>query len=253
MPIRYVDRRDAFAVADFMTEVVEYLPESDRAPYLQAIEDLEAGEHVTTERLAEVAKNLAMATYPARRATMQFFQTVGAKDEWKKVLESVRPTTRVLLERLCKNIECKSLDEVLGSSDASYAIHDQEEMELEALRPEIRLRYWQSHQTSLQKLVEDAQTELEGMKKRWQMLKQIAGRSPKQASTLLEKLEMYEDKVLFGGETIALEVLDQEVRYAAEEAAIPSTDDALVGAEDLPVRFVAEEEEKPEEPTEEKE
>lgn len=235
----YLNLRDSIAVADFIESVADYLPEKDRKPYQALAADLEAGKKVSTTRMADVARNLGAATWAPRRAISSFLAKKGAEAEWEAVLSNVRPTTALLLKRLRKSSDAKTLDDALNSSDAPMAIHDEEEIELESVRPEIRLKLWQEHQKKLTKSLAECQSELEEIKKRFKRMRDVASKiaAPGQ---LLSKLEGFEDRVYFGGEVIPLDVLDAELNFEVENMEIPATDDALNGAETLPVRFEVE-------------
>lgn len=241
MPETSLDLRNALFVTDFIDSTVEYLPEKDRAPYVKLAEDLHDKKKVKPEIMAEMAKNLGAATWPARQALKRFLETTGVEMEWDAVVKAVRPTTALLLKRLRKNADAKTLDETLKSSDAPMAIHQSEEMEISLVREEVRIELFQEHRKNLASVIKEAQVELEAMKKRLKQLRDIAGKIPKEQSLILSKLEHYEDRIYFGGENIPLDVLDKEVGYFKEDEAIPPTDDALNGAETLPVRFVADE------------
>jgi hypothetical protein len=235
-----IDKRNALELADFIEEVIEYLPESDRAPYEALANELAEQKNVTLELALEKVTNLAVATWPSRRATRRFCEGAGAGVEWDEIMAAVRPTTRVMLERLKKNTGLDTLDQVLASSDAPLAIHQDEETEIALLRPEVRAMIWLAHQAKLEPQVKAAQAELESMKKRIKLLRDTAARSSSTQSVVLEKLERYEDKIYFEGEAVPLDVLDAELKYASEDVELPPTDDVLNGAENLPVKFEVE-------------
>lgn len=237
----HLDLHDALAVTDFIDANVEYLPEKDRAPYQKLAEDLHAGKKVKQDIMAEMAKNLGAATWPSRFALKQFLESAGAEMEWDAIVKAVRPTTALLLKRLRKNAGTKTLDETLNSSDAPMAIHESEETEIALVREEARIELFQEHRKNLAPMVKEAQVELEAMKKRLKQLRDVAGKLPKEQTLILSKLDHYEDRIYFDGELVPLELLDKEVGYFKEDEAIPPTDDALVDAETLPVRFVPDE------------
>jgi predicted HTH domain antitoxin len=237
----HLDLHNVLAVTDFIDSVVEYLPEKDRAPYQKLAEDLHGGKKVKAEIMAEMAKNLGAATWPARFAMKEFLASTGIEMEWDAVMKAVRPTTALLLKRLRKNVGMKTLDETLDSSDAPMAIHESEETEIDLVREEVHIELFQEHRKNLAPMVKEAQVELEAMKKWLKQLRDVAGKIPKEQSLILSKLEHYEDRIYFDGEKVPLDILDKEVGYFKEDEAIPPTDDALIDAETLPVRFEVEE------------
>ncbi len=249
----HLDLRDSNAILSFIDRAVPFLPEKDRKVYLQMEADFQARKRVPPAKVAEIVRNLGAATWAKRRALDRFLSTVGSGFEWDAVLTAVRPTTALLLKRLRASNGEKTLDEALKSSDAAMAIHDEEEIELQALRPEIRLKIWRDHEKKLLPMMEETEVECEAIKKRLKAMRDLAMKSkPARSTELMTKIEQLEDKFYFGAEMVPLEQLDNEIRFDSEEQAIPSTDDALVDAEQLPVRYVVEEaEQKVEEATEE--
>jgi hypothetical protein len=253
----HLDLRDYPSVMEFINQAVEFLPSAEQKPYLELEKDLEEGKSVSLSRVMEMVPELGARTWAARYALNHFLRSIGSEFEWKEVIAAARPTTALLLKRLKEGIGSKTMDEALKSSDAAMAIHDEEEIELAALRPEVRLKIWHEHQKALQPMVKEAEVEVEAIKKRLKRLREIAVKVKEpRSSELLGKAEQLEDRFYFGAEVMPLEALDAEIRYDAEEEAIPSTDDALIDAEQLPVRFEiegegeeeqvsAEEEEKP--------
>jgi len=235
---RHLDLRDRNAVIDFLDENAGYLPEADRKPYERAVADAEDGNKITTERLADLAKNLAAATWAERRALADHLAGEGADAEWEVLIEAVRPTTKLLLQRLHKNALGQSVDAVLASSDASMAIHEEEETEITLLRPELRRTLWASSAKKLAKAVDGKEAELEAMRKRLKRLRDYANKPSRIQEQLRAKLDALEDRIYFGNESIPVETMDAELRFDIEDLEIPPTDDALNEAETLPPRFV---------------
>lgn len=223
MTQRFLNVRDPVQVADFIDSVVEYLPEDQQKEYISFVAELheEEGDEVKPEEMAQKAKTIAVQTWPAHRALEKYLQGAGAEKEWEAVLEAVRPTTSLLLKRLWKNSGCRTLDEALASSDAPLAIHDEEEMEIKLVRPEVRISLWQDEQETLKPLVKEATMELEGLQKRLKALRDQALRSAKQQDSLLAQLESLEDRIYFAGQSIPLDKLDLELQSILEDGIIP--------------------------------
>ncbi len=219
--------RDPIAIADFMESVLEFVPEADREPYQALIDEVRSGQAPAVERLAEAAKNLAAVTWPARRGLQRFLSEMGAEIEWEAVLEAVRPTTATLLKRLRKHVGVKTLDETLADPQASYAIHEREEIEISMVRQEVQGHLWEEHQEALAPLVDEAKSELGALRKRLKLLREQAPAMRGQEELARAKVDAFEDRVYFGGEAIPLEVLDAELAFDREDREIPATDDAL--------------------------
>jgi hypothetical protein len=240
---RHLDLQNRLAVLDFIDENVGYLPATARKPYAQIVEDVEDGKKITDERLADVGKNLAVATWAARTALRTHLDGAGAKEEWVALIDAVRPTTKLLLTRLHKNAPEENVDTVLKSADASIAFHAEEETEIDLLRSEIRVGLWEKLQKPLAKSVAAKEAEFEAMRQRLKRLREYANVPSRIQDQLRAKVDTLEDRVYFGGESIPIESLDAELRFDAADIEIPPLDDALNGAEVLPPIFEAVEQE----------
>lgn len=228
MSERHLNLRDATAVADFMETVIEFLPEADRATYAKTIQDVRDGRPPPGERLAEMAKNIGAITWPARQAFGHFLQHVGSELEWEAVFAAVRPTTALLLQKIRESVDAKNLDQVLASDDASYAIHPEQEIEINMVREEVRLTLWTEHRDNLTPMIQEERIELEAIKKRLKSLKdQAMHMKGSEQDLLLRKIESFEDRIYFGGEIIPLEVLETELKFDVEDVALPPSNETL--------------------------
>lgn len=222
---RFVNVEDPVMLADFMESVLEFVPKTDRGPYQAFIDDVREGKQVAIERLVQAAKNLGAVTWPARRALQRFLSDVGAEIEWEAVLEAVRPTTATLLKRLRKRLETKTVDETLNHPEASYAIHEREEIELSMVRQEIQSRLWEEHKDALAPFLDEAATELSALRKRLKLLREQAMHVRGQEDLIRSKVDALEDRIYFGGEAVPLEILDAEIAFDRSDNEVPPRDD----------------------------
>lgn len=220
----HLNLRDAVEVADFMASVIEYLPEGEQATYQQVIDDIHDHKEPAPEKLVEIVRNLAVLTWPARRALEQFVQGKGAEYEWEAMMADLRPSTSLLMKRLRKNAGTSTLDETMAHPDASFAIHDEQEIEIKMLRPEVRFKLWKEFRDKLTAETQKAKHELTEMRRRLKSMAEEAMRVSRLQDELLSKVGHYEDRIFYGGEVISLEILDKEVQFEREERAIPSED-----------------------------
>ncbi|MCC6563872.1 hypothetical protein IT087_03185 [Candidatus Uhrbacteria bacterium] len=219
---RYLDLEDMTATCDFIESVLPYLPEKDRKQYEVSITAARDGaENLSKETLAEMAKNIAIITWPQRRALARFIETVGSELEWEAVVKNVRPSTATVLRKLRKDANAPDLAATLAHPDASTVLKDDQEIEISMVRDEARVDLYEDHQEALEPLVTEASVELEAIKKRLKKIREReleAGGS--QQERLNEKLTDLEDMIYFGGEVIPLEVLDAEVQFTGGETVL---------------------------------
>jgi len=218
----YLNLRDARQVADFMISVMEFLPAKDQGVYQKMVDQIQAGERIPPTHLVDMVKNIGAVTWPKRFAIKRFLEDIGSALELEAVLEAVRPKTRALLIELQKSTGARTLDEMLASSDATIAIHPEEETEIEMVREQVRLQLWEENAEHLETLIQEGVTELEAIRKRLQRIRQQAEHMEgSQQDLLLQKLDSFEDKLYFGGELLPLSVLEAEFRYDAEDVSDP--------------------------------
>ncbi len=219
----FLNLQDRESVADFILNAMDYLPAKERKPFEQITERVQAGEPVAKEELLDSARSIADATWASKHALDRFLKSIGAELEWEAVLQNVRPATALLLKRLRKNAGTPDLASTLAHPDASYAIHSDQEIEITMVDDEVRVDLFETHKEALEPMIEEAQTELDAIKKRLKKIRDQALEMKGAAQdTLLSRLNAIEDDVFFGDEAPSLEKLDTELHFDREEAANPS-------------------------------
>ena len=179
-----------------------------------------------TDKLANGARNLAIATWPARFALQRFFQAEGADAEWDAVCAAIRPSTAHLVKRIRRSSNAKTLDELLGHPDADAALKDEERMEISEIRGHFRQDYWTLHAKKLAGLVKQGEAELAGVRSRLNKLRDIAVAIERSIQDeIFSKIAHYEDRILFAGEIVPFEILDQELAYYTDQRAIDPLED----------------------------
>lgn len=208
-------------LTDFVASAVEFLPSGERKSYDALLEDIADQKPLTEERVAEAALTLAIATWPARQALSRYLKTDGAAVEWERLCGAVRHSTAAILKKLQKSQDGAPVDEALSTADAATLIKEDEETEIGFVRDRVRLEIWQAKKKELDPIMKETEKELQEIQKRFDTLRDTAFRSPRDTESMLQKLETYEDKVLFKGETISLEILDQDIAFAIENVELP--------------------------------
>ena len=214
----FLNLADRTRVMDFLAGNVTYAPDRDRIPAEKAFHTLEEGERLPKEKLAEAARRLAIATWPARYAIGRFFETEGREEEWRRVLAAVRPSTAHMLKRFRSETNLSGLDEVLAHEDSNVAFHDEERFEISEVRVHVRQEYWKERADTLTVLAEAGQKELKGYLGRFTQLRDLASSLPPNLQDeVFSKLAHYEDRIFFEGRVVAMEVLDEEIKYYREQ------------------------------------
>lgn len=221
----YLDLKDKPRVIDFLVFAAPYASQKDAELAEEWVKKYQLGEHVATDGLAEVAKKLALASWPARDAVKTYLSKDGAEEEWEKLLAMTSSSTALLLKRLRQNTGLTTLDEVLAHDDASTALREDERKEVEHLRVQIAEATWKEHGDDLKEKLKTSETALKEYRERFDALRELAlSLSGSMQDELFSKLQHYEDRILFAGERVALEVLDEEIKYYREQKEIAPAD-----------------------------
>jgi len=222
----YLDLRDRPRVIDFLVLAGAYADAKGRTAAGKIVKDYQDGKALSSETLADAARKLAYATWPARYAVRQFLTGEGSEEEWQMVTAAVRPSTAHLMKRFRAGVKAKTLDEVLNHEDAQTALRDEDEMiEIAEVRSHVREDFWMAKKDTLSVLVKGAERELAGYRKRLESLRTLAAAfPPAMQDEVLSKVNAYEDRIVFEGELIPLEVLDEEIAYYTDQKEISPLD-----------------------------
>lgn len=223
----FLDIRNHPRVIDFLQDGVSYAEGPEKEAAAKLIQVYEDGGKLSTSTLADAARKLGKAIWPARQAVRRWMLQEAIDQEWSQISAAVRPSTSHLLNRLRKVTEAKHLDELLENPDADLALKDEEREEIKRIRDHIFLDAWNKKREHLKMYIEEAQAELRGYLRRFDMLRDLASSLPPVfAEEITHKLEQYEDRVLFQGLTLSMEVLDDEIRYYTDQKEITPFDEA---------------------------
>jgi hypothetical protein len=218
--MRHLSLRDSESIADFIEEVVEYLPTSGQSAYQQLEDDVLQHRPMGPEELTEKIQQLGIQTWVPRRAVEQYLKTLeGAALEWRKMDEALRPATLFLLSRIHQNTSALTVEEALRTGEADYALHDEQRAEIELLQPEFRIEVWLEAQDKLKPFIQDAQEEFDAIYKRLKAYRKklTQQEKSKERDQLEARLEEVEEDIYLLGEFVDPMLLDQEFAVAMGE------------------------------------
>ncbi|MBP9869112.1 hypothetical protein KBC59_00950 [Patescibacteria group bacterium] len=221
----FLDLQSPSRVVDFLVSAAPYASKMDQAAAEKLITAYEDGKGIPMKSMSKSARELAEATWPARYAIHRFFSEEGRETEWKRLTESLRPSTAHLLKRLHSSLGDISIDEALKDSDADMALGDEGRMEVEGVRRHLREDYFREHAKNLAIFVKEGQTLRTGYNDRLERMRELAvGFSESMQGELLSKLARFEDRVWFEGEAVPFEILDKELEYYVEQKELSPVD-----------------------------
>ena len=221
----FLDLRDKLRVVDFLADHLEFASSVMRREAEKWIQSYHDGKKVPTDRLAEIARRFAWAIWPARVALKRFFETQGSEEEWRRVLASIRPSTAHLLKRFRVGVRAATLDEVLQHAESDVALREGERIEIGEVRAHLRQDYWRDNKKSLAALVTDSEREVNEYQERLAKLRELAlALSRGFQDEIFSKIARFEDRILFEGEVVPLEILDEEIKYYTEQKEISPVD-----------------------------
>lgn len=221
MSTLHLDLHDKARVVDFIAEYSDYSSSEERRVAQELAKTYADGQKVATDALAQAARKLAIAVWPARYAVEMYFAEKGAEEEWNRVLSAIRPSTAHLLKRFRQGTDASSLDEVLNHEDAHLAIKEEESLEIAEIRRHVRMQFWLQEQKKIESFVKEGKKLMDAYAERLGRLRELAIELPSSLQNdVFAKLMHYEDKILYAGEVVPLEILDQEVQYYNEQKEI---------------------------------
>jgi hypothetical protein len=207
----FLNTQDRLELLDFLDSIADYLPLEERERAFASLREKVDGDAIPAAELAEQVLQQAILTWSARRAVQRYVDAEGADIEWQMLLEAVRPSTAFLLKRLRERIGARTLRQVLTSPNISTAIQGEERTEIELVRPEVWIELWLTQSEALLWHAEEAKKELEAMHQRLLKLERFSAQSDKQAD-MTKKIREFQDRIYFGGESIPLDKLDEELQ-----------------------------------------
>ncbi len=216
---RYLDLRQRIAVADFITEQVEYLPPDSliRVRAEQVLHDVHHGKgaEVSREVLSAIARDVGRASWVPRVVLGRYVRTpAGKQDEWRRVVAAVSNSTAHLLERFRKSENVSSLEEVLAHESSHQAFRDAERIEIHEVRIHLLPAMWHEIKSRLSDDARTAQTLLATIEERIKSYRETGlAEAELDAGDVISRVEDWEDRLYFGGEVLDPEKLEAEVIF----------------------------------------
>lgn len=216
-----LDTRDKARVADFIADNAEFASPKERSYAEDLVVAYQEGDKVSSEKLANACRKLAIAAWPARFALEKYFTREGASDEWQRVVSAVRPSTAHLLKRFRQGTTAETLDEVLSHEDSDAAFKEGERLEIDEVRKHVRLDHWRERRKSIEPYVKEGKLRLDAYAEALGKLRELATSLPQGLQDeAFSKLAHYEDRILYRGEAVPMEILEHEVAYYTEQKEI---------------------------------
>jgi hypothetical protein len=222
----FLDLRDQTRVVDFLVEQMDFADDQEKNVAEKIVNDYHEGKRIASHVMAGAARRLARAVWPVRYALDRHFQKEGADVEIKQVCAAVRPSTGHLLSRCQLGRGAETLDELLQQDEHELALRDEEIHEIREVRKQVRLDYWKNKKKALNVYLKEGENELESVLNRLHALRELAeGMSPSLQDEVFSKIERYEDRLLFKGEVLPMELLEDEMRYYRDQKEINPFDE----------------------------
>jgi hypothetical protein len=225
METLFLDLSRRMSLANFISHWSSFASKDLRKQVDTLVRRYDDGEDVEKNLMAEAAKDLAREIWPVRYALDRFFAGEGALVEWDRVEHAVGKSTAHLMDRFRQATDVKSVDDLLAHDDFDMSFHDEGREEIVTTRHHVREDYWQSQSNTLEHLVEEGTGLLETFERHIKDMRLLAERLPMaMQEELYGKVTKYEDKWLFKGETIPMEMLEEEMAYYRDQASEPVED-----------------------------
>lgn len=223
MPGFFLDLRNHTQVLDFIAAQLAYLPEIERGKVQETLDQVEAGERLSPEELADLARKVGRKSWPARQAVKDFLKSnKGCDEEWRMTVAAVTDSTAHLLERFRHGTKCKSLDAVLTHEDADTAFHDRERTEIAEVRKHVEEVIWRDQHKHLASQLKKQEALLKEITTRFDILRELGADAPWIQDQIYPKLSRFEDDMYFAGHALNPKELDEEIKLYREEKELPA-------------------------------
>ena len=217
-----MDLNDQKELINFLSKWEDFASGKIKSCADSFITDYDDGKKLDLVELQNFTKEFAREVYPARYALKQFFNDHGAGVEWRMTEKALRRSTAHLMERFRSLPDVQTIDDLFDHEDFEMSFTEEDKAEMEQVRHHIWEDYWNNNKATLQSYVDEGEAELEKFEKLISKLRERAGELP----TLLQeelysKITRYEDRVLYYGENLGEDILEQELKYYANQSEIP--------------------------------
>ncbi len=220
----YLDLSDSTESINFLSKWIGFSSGKIKSHADSFITDFDDGKAVDNIGLANFVSEFARDVYPTRYALDKFFCESGASKEWLGTEKAVRRSTAHLMNRYKSASGVDSIDELFAHEDFDMTFGDEEKMEIEQVRHHVREDYWRANKNSLQSLVDEGEASLKQFEDVVIKLRDCAGSLPSLLQEeLYSKITRYEDRVLYQGEVLDEDVLNEELAYYKDQQELPIT------------------------------
>lgn len=221
----YLDLSDPKELINFLSKWISFATGKMKSHADSYITDYDDGKPVDSVSLANFVSEFARDIYPARYALTKFFEGAGAAKEWASIEKAVRRSTAYILSRFKSAGDTESIDELLAHDDFDISFGDEERMEIVQVRHHVREDYWNANKNSLQASVDEGEAVLKRFEDVVLKLRNCAASLPALLQEeLYAKITRYEDRVLYRGEIMDEDVLQEELAYYKDQQEIPIED-----------------------------
>ncbi|MBU2566799.1 hypothetical protein KKG46_04550 [Patescibacteria group bacterium] len=218
----YLNLNSRTRIADFLSEWLGYGSKDIKAKADTLLTAYDDGKELVAADMADVVRDLAIDIWPIRFALNRFFTEEGGMVEWDLVEKAVTRSTAHLMERFRKTSGVNSLDDLFNHDDFDMSFKDAERSEIEQVRIHIREDYWKNHSQNLEKLEQEGRLILEQFVEEMEKMRKIAEGLPTMLQDeLYSKISRFEDRTLYYGEHIPMELLNEELAYYTEQKELP--------------------------------
>lgn len=217
-----INNQSVLELVDFLSEWRDLAPKELQSQADHLITAYDDGQNQALAELAQFVEDFAWQIWPARFALMAFFGEHGALVEWERVSAAVRRSTAHLMQRFKQATGCQSLDQMFQHDDFDLTFKETETREIKDLRHQVRADYWNSHPETFSALVSEGEKLCDGYRRILEELNDIAqASSGLMAEEVRAKVINLKDRIIYKGEHIPLEVMDEELIYYREQKELP--------------------------------
>ena len=223
----FLDLQNRNRVLDFLVTFVPFVQSAkERARIEKKIRDAEEQkEEISEAVLMDTIRDLAKHVWPVRYAVAQYIEQHPGV-EWEVIALALTPQTHAHIVRLRSTYSEPVLESLLNMHEVDAVLDDAEKIELKSVLQEASLSIWKSFGGDMKDDLQKGEMLLSAFQDRMETLRRLGGELDESLQQeVYSKVTHYEDRFLYEGESVPIEILDEEIAYYRDQKEISPLED----------------------------
>ncbi|MCR4279056.1 MAG: hypothetical protein NUV81_04140 [bacterium] len=223
----FLDLQNRNRVIDFLVTFLPLvMPAKERARMEKYVRDAEADETRFSQlELMDTVRDLAVRVWSARYAVATYIQE-HPNTEWDVIEPILTPQTKAHITRLRSTYAEPTFESFLHRNEVDAVLDEAEKLELKNVLQESHLVIWKTRGEEMKEALKKGDALREAFQERMEMLRGLGSELEESLQKeVYSKVTHFEDRFLFEGEIVPIEILDEEIAYYREQKEISPLED----------------------------